>query len=47
MKNYASNYDEDLGEVCEYPFAYHELFNEPEREEILGNMSNWLQTHFE
>ena len=47
MKNYASDHNTNLGEVQEYPFAYHELFNEPEREDILENMSNWLQTHFE
>ena len=47
MKNYASDQDAKLGDVQEYPFAYHELFNEPEREDILENTSNWLQKHFE
>jgi alpha-beta hydrolase superfamily lysophospholipase len=47
MKNYSSDHDVNLGEIQEYPFAYHELFNEPEREDILENMSRWLTTHFE
>ena len=46
MKSYASNHDDSLGEVQEYPFAYHELFNEPEREDILDHMETWLQKHF-
>jgi alpha-beta hydrolase superfamily lysophospholipase len=28
-----------------YPGLYHEIFNEPERDEVLGDMSAWLEAH--
>lgn len=28
-----------------YPGLYHEIFNEPERDQVLGDMSDWLETH--
>ena len=46
MKTYAENHDASLGNIQEYPFAYHELFNEPEKEDILGNVETWFQKYF-
>ena len=28
-----------------YPGLYHEIFNEPERDQVLGDMSTWLEAH--
>jgi alpha-beta hydrolase superfamily lysophospholipase len=28
-----------------YPGLYHEIFNEPERDQVLGDMSAWLEAH--
>ncbi len=28
-----------------YPGLYHEIFNEPEQEAVLADMSRWLETH--
>ena len=28
-----------------YPGLYHEIFHEPERDEVLGEMSAWLEAH--
>ena len=28
-----------------YPGLYHEIFNEPERDRVLGEMSAWLENH--
>lgn len=28
-----------------YPGLYHEVFNEPEKEAVLADMSNWLEAH--
>jgi alpha-beta hydrolase superfamily lysophospholipase len=28
-----------------YPGLYHEIFNEPEQETVLEDMSNWLEAH--
>ena len=28
-----------------YPGLYHEIFNEPERDDVLGDMSAWLEAH--
>ncbi len=28
-----------------YPGLYHEIFNEPERDEVLGDMTHWLEDH--
>jgi len=28
-----------------YPGLYHEIFNEPEQDEVLGDMSDWLIAH--
>lgn len=28
-----------------YPGLYHEIFNEPEQETVLAQMSDWLETH--
>ncbi len=28
-----------------YPGLFHEIFNEPEREAVLADMSNWLEEH--
>lgn len=28
-----------------YPGLYHEIFNEPEKETVLADMSNWLESH--
>ena len=28
-----------------YPGLYHEIFNEPEQEAVLADMSTWLETH--
>lgn len=28
-----------------YPDLYHEIFNEPEQEAVLADMSNWLEAH--
>jgi len=28
-----------------YPGLYHEIFNEPERDQVLGEMSAWLEAH--
>ena len=31
--------------VLRYPGLYHELFNEPEREQVLGDLVRWLEEH--
>ncbi|MFD3745952.1 alpha/beta hydrolase [Nocardia sp. NPDC058633] len=31
--------------VLRYPGLYHEVFNEPEREQVLGDVTDWLSTH--
>jgi alpha-beta hydrolase superfamily lysophospholipase len=28
-----------------YPGLYHEIFNEPERDEVLGDLVTWLDAH--
>jgi len=28
-----------------YPGLYHEIFNEPEQDAVLADMSNWLEAH--
>lgn len=28
-----------------YPELYHEIFNEPEKDVVLGDMTNWLERH--
>jgi len=28
-----------------YPGLYHEIFNEPEQDEVLGHMSDWIAAH--
>jgi alpha-beta hydrolase superfamily lysophospholipase len=28
-----------------YPGLYHEIFNEPERLQVLGDLEQWLQQH--
>lgn len=28
-----------------YPGLYHEIFNEPEQEQVLGDMTTWLEAH--
>jgi len=28
-----------------YPGLYHEIFNEPEQLEVLGDMHTWLEAH--
>ena len=28
-----------------YEGLYHEIFNEPERDQVLGDMENWLESH--
>ena len=28
-----------------YPGLYHEIFNEPEQEQVLTDMSDWLEVH--
>jgi alpha-beta hydrolase superfamily lysophospholipase len=28
-----------------YPGLYHEVFNEPERAEVLGDVVSWIQQH--
>ena len=29
-----------------YPGLYHEIFNEPEKDAVLGDMTTWLEAHF-
>ncbi|MFE5480580.1 MULTISPECIES: alpha/beta hydrolase [unclassified Nocardia] len=31
--------------VLRYPGLYHEVFNEPERAKVLGDVTDWLSTH--
>ncbi|MFE3545694.1 alpha/beta hydrolase [Nocardia sp. NPDC059177] len=31
--------------VLRYPGLFHEVFNEPERDEVLGDVTNWLTAH--
>ncbi|NKY44369.1 alpha/beta hydrolase [Nocardia cerradoensis] len=31
--------------VLRYPGLYHEIFNEPEREKVLGDLVHWLEEH--
>ncbi|MFD4442870.1 alpha/beta hydrolase [Nocardia sp. NPDC058519] len=31
--------------VLRYPGLYHEVFNEPERAQVLGDVTDWLSTH--
>ena len=28
-----------------YPGLYHEIFNEPEKDAVLAEMTDWLETH--
>jgi alpha-beta hydrolase superfamily lysophospholipase len=28
-----------------YPGLYHEIFNEPEKDAVLGEMTDWLEAH--
>jgi alpha-beta hydrolase superfamily lysophospholipase len=28
-----------------YPGLYHEVFNEPERDLVLGDVTSWIATH--
>jgi alpha-beta hydrolase superfamily lysophospholipase len=34
----------DVVTVREYPTLFHEIFNEPEREEVLSALADWLDT---
>lgn len=31
--------------VLRYPGLYHEVFNEPERAQVLGDVTDWLSAH--
>jgi alpha-beta hydrolase superfamily lysophospholipase len=28
-----------------YPGLYHEIFNEPEQDQVMADMSDWLEAH--
>ncbi len=42
-RDWAARAPADLVEYVEWPGLYHEMFNEPEQEQVFDRMESWLQ----
>ena len=42
LNEHASSFDKELKL---YPGLYHEIFNEPERDDVIGDVTNWIAKH--
>lgn len=45
-REWAANAPADLVEYVEWPGLFHEMFNEPEREQVFQKMELWLRERF-
>jgi len=45
-REWAQHAPEDLVEYVEWPGFYHEMFNEPKREQVFERMETWLKERF-
>ncbi len=43
-QEFAAQTPPGMVEYCEYPGLYHEIHNEPERDQVFGQIETWLQT---